>query len=118
VLALQLFGEGQCWYDDLEVILDPEPEKELPAVITPIEDGAGGAMVEVDGETCIMVCGSPGKWAPHLVGDHIVETDAEIAVIRMGVGAPRAFVLRGTKVALDGVQIAVESGEWREGPIE
>lgn len=116
VLALQFFGEGQCWYDDLEVILDPEPEKELPAVITPIDDGSGGAVVEVDGQTCIMVCGTPGRLAPRVVGEHIVETDAEIAVIRMGAGAPRAFVLRGTKVALDGAQIAVEGGEWREGP--
>ncbi|MFO7945805.1 MAG: heparinase II/III family protein [Armatimonadota bacterium] len=117
VLALQFFGEGQCWYDDLEIEVEPEPETDQPASVTPIEDGAGGAVVEVDGETYIMICGTPGEPSTQRVDDHVIETDAEIAVVRMGAEQTRAFMLRGTTFTLDGVQLRPEAGEWKAGPV-
>jgi len=40
-------------------------------------------------------------------------TDAEIAVVTLGDGAPRAFMLRGKTLTLDGQPVMVADGDWR-----
>jgi hypothetical protein len=118
-VALQMFGEGRCWYDDLEVISDVEMARAEPAVVTPLDEGATGAVVEVDGLTHIMVCGEAGQARTIETAGHTIVTDAEIAVVTCapagapGDGSPRAFVLRGETLTLDGQPVTATDGEWR-----
>ena len=49
-------------------------------------------------------------------GGHRIATDAEIAVVSFAPDGPRAFVLRGASLTVDGRPLAPVEGEWREGP--
>jgi hypothetical protein len=112
-LALQFFGNGQCWYDDVEVLSDQTVPESEPAKVTALQDGAAGAVVEVDGRTHILVCGKANTNATYEAAGHKLETDAELAVVSLGDGEPRAFAVRGTKVMLDGKLVQLAEGEWR-----
>ncbi len=114
-LALQMFGEGQCWYDDVEIIADVEQAAAEPARVTALGDGATGAVVEVDGITHVMLCATDGPVSAEVAG-HTITTDAEIAVVSFTADGPRAFMLRGSTLTLDGRPLEPTAGEWREGP--
>ncbi len=114
-LALQMFGEGQCWYDDVEIIAEVESGPAEPAQVTALDDGATGAVVEVDGVTHVMLCATAGPVSAEVAG-HTLATDAEIAVVSFTADGPRAFMLRGTTLTLDGRPLAPVEGDWREGP--
>ena len=112
-VALQMFGRGQCWYDDVEVVPDIELPTAQPPVVTAMADGADGLVVSVDGLTHIMVCGPAGVTRTVRAAGHTIETDAEIAVVTLGDGAPHGMMVRGTALSVDGQAVAVEAGEWR-----
>jgi len=114
-LALQMFGEGQCWYDDVEIVVDIEQPDAEPARVQALDDGATGAVVEVDGVTHAMVCTGDEPVAVEVAG-HTIATDAEIAVVSFTPDGPRAFMLRGSALTVDGRPLAPVAGEWREGP--
>ena len=117
-LALQFFGEGQCWYDDVELTSDLEIPESAPAQVTPLDDGASGLVVEVDGLTHVLLCGEAGTSRTVTVVGYQLSTDAEMAVIsRLGDG-PSAFVLRGTTLTVDGETLTPAEGTWRVGPVK
>ncbi len=101
-LALQMFGEGQCWYDDVEVIAAVDQDAAEPATVTALDEGASGAVVEVDGITHVLLCGEAGQARTIEAAGHTFVTDAEIAVVTVGDGAARAFMLRGETITVDG----------------
>lgn len=115
-LALQMFGEGQCWYDNVEIIADIELPEVPPAQVRALDDGATGAVVEVDDVTHVMVCAGGEPLTVEVAG-HTITTDAEIAVVSFTPAAVRAFMLRGSRLEVDGTPVAPISGEWREGPM-
>lgn len=117
-LALQMFGEGQCWYDDVEIEVDTDAPAAEPAVVTPLDDGATGAIVEVGGATHVMLCAGDASVSAEVAG-HSIATDAEIAVVSFEAegAAPRAFILRGSTLTVDGAALAPAAGEWRSGPV-
>jgi hypothetical protein len=112
-LALQFFGEGQCWYDDVEVSSDQHVPQSDPAKVTALEDGASGAVVEVDGVTHFLVCGAAGTMRTVEAGSHRITTDAQLAVVSLHPDGPKAFVLRATTINLDGQVLSPIEGEWR-----
>ena len=114
-LALQMFGEGQCWYDDVEIIREVESGPAEPAQVTALDGGATGAVVEVDGVTHVMLCATAGPVTAEVAG-HTLATDAVIAVVSFTADGPRAFMLRGTTLTLDGEPLQPTPGDWREGP--
>ncbi len=116
-VALQMFGEGPCWYDDVEIIADADLPEVRPARVQALGNGATGAVVEVDGVTHVMVCAGDEPVDVEAAGHHVA-TDAEIAVVSFAGDAPRAFMLRGTSLTVDGRPLAPVTGEWREGPAE
>ena len=104
-LALQFFGKGQCWYDDVEIEAEPEVPDSTPATVAPLSGGADGAICEVDGLSHIFLCGKAGQARAVQAAGHTIATDAEIAVVSLGEGEPRAFLLRGTSIQLDGTPL-------------
>ena len=114
-LALQFFGKGQCWYDDVGVTADRKVPNSQPAVVVALDNGAGGAVTVVDGVTHVFLCGKPGETRTLTVAGHKVEADGELAVISLRPDGPRAFLLRGRKIILDGKPLSAVTGEWRLG---
>ena len=112
-LALQFFGEGQCWYDDVEVGADVDVPASEPATVTPLGDGAEGAVVLVDGVAHVLLCGEAGQVREQAAGGHVFRTDAELAVVTLLEAGPRAFLLRGSLLELDGRRVEPAPGEWR-----
>ena len=116
-LALQMFGEGQCWYDDVEVEAEVDIEEAPPAEVTALDDGATGAVVEVDGVTHVLLTATDGTATVEVAG-HTIATDAEIAVVSFEAEGPRAFMLRGSELTVDGEALDPVAGEWRSGPLQ
>lgn len=114
-LALQMFGEGPCWYDDVEIVADVATPPAEPARVTALNNGAAGAVVEVDGVTHVLLCAADGPVTVEAAG-HTIATDAELAVVSFTADGPRAFVLRGATLTVDGAALASTDGEWRVGP--
>jgi len=115
-LALQFFGEGQCWYDDVEIEADYETPDSAPAHVTPLDGGATGAVCRRNGLTHILLCGRPGERRTVTVAGHRVETDAELVVLTLGERPPRPLVLRGSTCCLDGRDLRFAQGVWRVRP--
>jgi archaellum component FlaG (FlaF/FlaG flagellin family) len=111
-----MFGEGQCWYDDVEIEADVEVPDAPDAVVTPLDDGETGAVVEVDGTTHVMLTAQEAPVTVEVAGRSIT-TDAEIAVVSFEADAPRAFMLRGTTLTVDGEAVEPATGQWRSGPM-
>lgn len=114
-LALQMFGEGQCWYDDVEIIADVEQAQKTPAQVTALDEGATGAIVEIDGVTHVLLCATDGPVTAEAAG-RTIATDAEMAVVSFTADGPRGFMLRGTTLTVDGEALQPMAGDWREGP--
>ncbi|HQK92909.1 MAG TPA: heparinase II/III family protein [Armatimonadota bacterium] len=112
-LALQFFGQGQCWYDDVEMVTDAPVPVSGPARVRPIDDGQKGAVAEVDGAIHVLVCGSTGHETRLEAAGHVLTTDAELAVVSFIGDGARAFVVRGTRVEADGRPVRLDPGEWR-----
>lgn len=119
-VALEMFVPpgvtGQCWYDDLQIEAQPALATAPPATVSALDAGATGVVVEVDGMTHIMVCGAAGEMRTVQAAGHAIGTDAELAVVTLGDGPPRGFVLRGATLTVDGRPAQVEEGEWRVKP--
>jgi len=115
-VALQMFGEGPCWYDDVEITSNADLPEVQPAAVEPLGEGATGAVVEVAGVAHVMLCADGGPVEAE-AGGHRIASDAEIAVVSFADDGPRAFMLRGTSVTVDGEPLAPVGGEWREGPV-
>ncbi len=116
-VALQMFGEGPCWYDDVEIIADADLPEVQPAVVEPLDEGATGAVVEAEGVTHVILCANGGPVEVE-AGGHRLATDAEIGVVSFAAEGPRAFMLRGTVLTVDGRPLAPVEGEWRGGPTQ
>jgi hypothetical protein len=116
-LALNFFGDGRCWFDDVEVTADRQPEGSAPARVRPLgHGGADGAAVEVDGVVYVFLCGRAGEARTVAAAGHRIETDAELAAVTLGADEPRAWLLRGSRIVVDGRRVRPEGGEWRVGP--
>jgi len=111
-LALQFFGEGQCWYDDVEVTADEKVPESEPAVLTPLDDGAGGCVAEVDGVTHVLLCGEAGHERTVQAAAHEFTTDAELAVVQVAPQRVEGFLVRGTLLNMDGRPVPLTTGEW------
>lgn len=112
-LAIQFFGKGQCWYDDVEITVDSQTKQSEPAAATALDAGSDGAIATVDGTTYILVCGEAGELRTVKTASHTIHTDAELAAVALGGPAPRAFLLRGSRLSLNGRAINPVKGEWR-----
>ncbi|HHX39332.1 MAG TPA: hypothetical protein GX715_05145, partial [Armatimonadetes bacterium] len=112
-LALQFFGDGQCWYDDVELTADQEVPNSAPAKVTPLQDGSAGAIAEVDGIVHVLLCGQAGVARRVEAAGKVFETDAEVAVVSLKSTDPEAFLVRGKKLLVDGKPVAPAQGEWR-----
>lgn len=112
-LALQFFGQGQCWYDDAELTTDAPASASGSARVSAIDDGQRGAIVEVDGTTHVLICGSPGHETRVDAAGHTLSTDAELTVVSFGADGNRAFAVRGTHIEADGEPVPLDPGEWR-----
>ncbi len=113
-LALNFSGGGTIWFDDVEIIADNLPAEMPPATVTPIDEGQGGCMIERDGDTHIMICGEAGKNQILKVGDYIIETDAEIAAVKVREGAaPEGFMVRGTVLRVNADDVTMDEGTWQ-----
>ncbi|MFW5868413.1 MAG: heparinase II/III domain-containing protein, partial [Armatimonadota bacterium] len=116
-LALQMFGEGQCWYDDVELVSEVEIPEVMHATVTPIDGGATGAIVEVDGVTHVLLTATDGPVTAEAAG-RTIATDAEMAVVSLDGARTRAFMLRGSTLTVDGADVTPVEGEWRSGPLQ
>jgi hypothetical protein len=112
-LALQFFGDGQCWYDDVELTANLEVPNSAPAKVTPLQAGSGGAVAEVDGILHVLLCGQAGVSRRVEAAGKVFEADAEVAVISLKPTGPEAFLVRGEKLLLDGKPVVPAQGEWR-----
>ena len=112
-LALNYFGPGQCWYDDVEITADKRLPDSTPAEVTPLGDGSAGAVVKVDGTTYILICGRAGQLQTLQAAGRRIQSDAELAVITLRPDGIAAFALGGRQIKLDGSRLAPQSGEWR-----
>ena len=111
-LAIQFFGKGQCWYDDVELTADCHVPESQPAEVTRLSPLGTGAVAVVDGTTYVLVCGQAGQTHSTAAAGRTISTDAELAVVALTDDAARAFVLRGTRVEVDGAPVAPTQGEW------
>jgi len=112
-LALQFFGQGQCWYDDAELTVNAPTLASEPARVSAIDEGARGAVVEVDGVTHVLVVGASGQETRLEAAGHRLATDAELAVVSFRADGARALMVRGTRIEADGQPVALDAGEWR-----
>lgn len=94
-LALQFFGQGQCWYDDVEVEADAAMAYAEPARITPIADGAPGMTVEVDGRTHALLLGRPDTEETYELRGRTIRSKAPIAVVTVADAGVHAFAPSG-----------------------
>jgi uncharacterized damage-inducible protein DinB len=99
-LALQFHGQGQCWYDDVELTSDEQRETEPPVQVRQVSPGA--IEIEADG-------------ARHLVlsGEQTVEYGGRTYVLRGGLAwvrvdgnSPGGFVAPGSALTIDGKPLA------------
>jgi hypothetical protein len=112
-LAFQFFGEGQCWFDDVEVAVGGgEPDVVAPRV-TALARGENGAIVELEGSIHILLCGAQGTIREHHVASHHIQTDAELTVVSITPDGPKAFVSGGSLLRLDGEDLDPVRGAWR-----
>jgi len=111
-LALKFAGQGSCWYDDASLTTDSPVPMSEPARVSPIGDGTRGAIAEVDGVTHVLICGSAGKATRVDAAGHTLTTDAELAVVSFRPEGPRALVVEGTHVDVDGQPVQLDEGEW------
>ena len=115
-LALQYdHTPGQCWYDDVEVTSNRQAPNTTPARVTALDRGAAGAVATVDGITHVFLCGKAGQTREIEAAGHRFVTDAELAVVSIKTGGPTAWILRGTKMSMDGRAVPVSNGEWQVG---
>jgi len=105
-VALNYFGEGRVWYDDVEVSLDTGREAMPSGRVTAVEDARQGVVIELDGlQHLISFAGGEttladrqlahdGKWA-------CVSLDAQ--------GKPvAAWLLDGKELKLDGEAVSCQ----------
>ncbi|MEW6488798.1 MAG: heparinase II/III family protein [Thermodesulfobacteriota bacterium] len=113
-LALQFFGQGQCWFDEVEVRAEPGPASVEAARVVPLggAGGQGGAVAEVDGVTYLLLWGEAGVQRSVEAAGRRFATDAEIAAVTLGANGAAAFLVRGTRVEMDGVPVPRAPGEW------
>jgi len=97
----------------VEVIAAVDQDAAEPATVTALDEGASGAVVEVDGITHVLLCGEAGQARTIVAAGHTFVTDAEIAVVTVGDGAARAFMLRGETITVDGQAVEVSEGTWQ-----
>ncbi len=110
-LALQFFGKGRCWYDDVELSAESLPEQRQPAAAEPAAD-AGGWTVRVDGETYVLLVGPQTT----VIDGRRIQTDAALAAVHLNAAPPSAFLPRGGTLTIDGKPVASTPGEWRVKP--
>ena len=111
-LAIQFFGQGQCWYDDVELTADCHVPESRPAEVTQLSPTGTGAVAVVDGLTYVMVCGQAGQMHSTAAAGRTISTDAELAVVALTDDASRAFILKGTRLDVDGQPVAQVQGNW------
>lgn len=112
-LALQFFGQGQCWFDEVDVSAEPGPASAAPARVTALGPGGeDGAVADVDGVTYVFLAGKAGAARVVEAAGRRFVTDAELAAVTLGVDGAQALVVGGTRVEVDGVPSARASGEW------
>lgn len=116
-LALEFFGEGSCWYDDVQITSDYEIPSSQAAQVHWLNGGSDGAAVRVDGLLHILTTGEAGKQREIEFEGHTVRTDGELAGVTFGEEEPRAFMLRGSSLRVDGSDLSPMAGTWRRGPV-
>ena len=79
-----------------------------------LDDGAPVviSLAEVDGVTHVLICGSAGQATEVDAAGHTLTTDAELAVVSFRPEGPRALVVEGTHVDVDGQPVQLDEGEW------
>jgi hypothetical protein len=113
-LALQFFGEGSSWFDDVEISGDAGTASAGTARVAPLigPGGPAGAVAEVDGVTYVFLRGQAGvPGSMDAAGRHFA-TDAEIAVVTLEANGAKSFLVSGTSIAIDGVAVSRAPGEW------
>jgi len=109
-LALQFFGKGQCWYDDVEIAAENAPPPPAPAVASSVGDG-NGIVVNVDGETYVMLLGAQTA----VVKGQSIECTAPLAVVHLEGDHPKAFVRGPGALKIGGKAIPCVNGKWPRG---
>lgn len=107
-VAFNFFGEGQAWYDDVEVSMDNVRPAMLPGRVTPVEQGQRGVVIEVDGLRHLVVF--PGGTPTLSVAGHEITCDGEMACLSLDAqGNPvAAWRLGGTALKIEGREISLE----------
>lgn len=119
-LALQFFGEGKVWYDDVSIEIEAPPVPGLPQatpepVVTPIGDGSEGIVCQVGATTYVMLSGQSGSLRTCEALGHRFQTDAELAVVKMAPEGRSAFYIGGRKLEVDGRALQCIPATWRVG---
>ena len=110
-LALEYWGKGRAWYDDVEILTDRTSPAATPAQVTPLAGGAEGAVAVVDGVTYLFLCGTAGQMRTVTAAGHQVTTDAEIAAVTLKPAGPEGFLLRGKRLEVDGKAVRAAVAE-------
>jgi len=113
-LALQFFGKGRCWYDDVDIVVDPPlPSSQPPRVMALGADAEAGMEIHVGDLCAVFLRNDSGRPRRIEAAGRSFETTAPRALIVIdGKGRAVAFA-PGGEVRIDGRVLPAASGEWR-----
>ncbi|MCC6443950.1 MAG: heparinase II/III family protein [Armatimonadetes bacterium] len=103
-VALNYFGPGRIWYDDVEVSLAPKTPSMPPGRVVAVQEGERGVVIDLDGLQHLVVFPAGPKGGPVRIGGHRVTCRSRLGCVTLDrKGRPiRAWSLDGSPVSLDG----------------
>lgn len=106
-LALQFFGEGQCWYDDVDVSMDQErPNRSIPTEVQEVIPNRLLLMKRDGDRHLVLVGGGEAEFEGHTYA-----ASGSLAWFSLG-DAPVAFANDAKPPTRDGQPLPKAPGEW------
>ncbi|MCK5802221.1 MAG: heparinase II/III-family protein [Lentisphaeria bacterium] len=105
-LALQFFGEGQCWYDDVEIVLDHQGVRAVPTRVRELAPNRAVLIERGDARHLLLVGGREFQFE-----DHRYAATGALAWFALD-GAPAAFSSDGAAPTRDGKPLPRDNGAW------
>lgn len=114
-LALQFVGDGQCWYDDVEITSDEEAPETTPATVRQIAPGV--LEIVADGATHLVLTGGLEESRTAQYGGRTYALHGRLGWVRVDGPAAVGFVAPGGTLTVDGQPVPLTATSGTDGAL-